>query len=480
MAHQVSQFRSFVRSVARLGVVAGAIFAVAACSSAPADDGSVDNASKIVTGASAINLYVIDQGDDSPLRDAEVRLLGDKKVVLATAKTDAQGSFNLQFPSSGKYTLTVVRRGYSLGIAGLDTTVLTEGQKTVVSLQKLQQTDVADGDLTSMDSPGDANVDKELGRSVISSSGSGVTLFDLQGPLVNGDAVVPLYGTPGQAMQLMEMDAATLQPIGDKPVAVTPDSDGVILYTLSATAREKLAGTGLLLAVQDPTQISASSDGALSPTPGAPLSPQDKVVPLPGGGNVGVGTGFPDTCGPPGAKCVQVSLPTGNVQTFCPPATNAPYCSVSFSATIGATVAATPFGVGIDVTGSFTAGVGANVYANGTGTFQCNVKVTACAWRQPGTWVKKFGIFPCTNFLGLPDLCIGWRWVFVPGQCGGGGLQPPAQNVLPNLGLSNGFCTCFNWSVSMDKIKDCDGNPVPQPQPAPQPAVPVAKAVAVP
>jgi hypothetical protein len=102
------------------------------------------------------------------------------------------------------------------------------------------------------------------------------------------------------------------------------------------------------------------------------------------------------------------------VQTFCLPATNAPYCTVSFSATIGASVDIQPFGIGATIRGSFTAGVGANVY--GTGTFQCNVRVTARAWLKPCRGVRRFGIFPCTNFLGLPDICIGWRNVWVPSK----------------------------------------------------------------
>lgn len=432
-----------------------------ACVAGGSDDAPGSTTNSAATGATRrLSLKVQDKGTHRGLGGAAVRVVDDATHrVVSTKTTDAEGRALVDLPAQGRYTLSTIHRGHSLGITGLDVARLPEGEMFVEidPLQAITSAARMNG------APGNANVDRELGLAVVPSSGSTTTtLFYVQGPNVAGDRYpVALFGGPNRTYDVVEIDPATLRPIVSTVATARADGSGVYDHELSGPGRGLMGAQGVLLAV-DLREAGASDPSPTlepaAPSPAAPsgsVSPKDVTVPVNGGGSVGIGQGFPDTCGPPGATCVQYTQTTGNVQDFCPPATNAPYCSVSFSASVSAAINAQPFGVGVTITGTATVGAGINVYPTGTGTFECKVRATACAWAQPGIWVARQGWGICLNYLPPPLGPTYPCWtvynVWVPQPCGGGGV------TYPNLGLANGVCTCFNWSASMDKIKECPG-----------------------
>lgn len=428
--------RRRLSSLALRGVLAGALTLVGLACSLDATQAPTPAAS---AEARSLRLRVVDNGSREGLAHADVSLVDGAHAVLAHARADRDGLVTLQVPASGKLSITAAKRGYSLGVTGVVDGKLPDGE-VILAVDPLQAVTSSD---TSR-APGNAAVDTEIGRSVIPTSGSTTTtVFHFQGPKIDAEHYsVPLFGAAGAAYRVGEVDAITLAPLpAGARVAHVPD-DGVLVHELSAEGRAAAGGAGVLLTV---TRLDDEPTQKAPPAAGDGTKPAMITVPVGSGSTVTVGQGVPDTCGPAGSTCIQFSQTTGNVQTFCPPATNPPYCTVSFTASVGVTV-----GVGVEISGSVSVGAGINVYPTGYGTFECKVKGTACAWAQPGHYVatQTWGLCrPPYSPFAYP--CWKTVQVWVPDPCGGGGID------YPNLGLSSGMCTCFNWSAVMDKIKEC-------------------------
>jgi hypothetical protein len=430
---------------------AASLAAVAIACSVSHEEPQQSATAKATDGVPTLSLRVADKSAQAPIAGASIKVIDANAKVVQSLTADDAGHASIRFPASGKYSITATKRGYSLGVAGVDTTGIPNGD-VYLSVNPLQG---LGGPGASGDAPGNADVSKEIGRSVIESSGSSTTtMYYFQGPAIDAEHYsVPLFGAPGRTYQITEVDAATLQTLTPTPEFKPAPADGIFDHELSPTARRAMGAQGVLVAITYDAAVPLAPAAPVAPPAGAGAGAQPKdgvVVPVGGGGTVGVGTGFPDTCGPPGATCVQYTQSTGNIQTYCPPSTNPPYCSVSFSATVGVAVNAEPFGVGVTVSGSVTVGAGVNVYVQGYGTFECKVRATACAWKEPGHWVAHQGWRVCWKpIIGFYPCYDVWN-VWVADPCQPGGIQP-----YPNLGLANGMCTCFNWSVSEDKIRDC-------------------------
>lgn len=426
---------SGVRIVGALAL--STLFAVTACSSETDDVGSTE--SGVASTPAPITLHVVDQGTQHGLEAIEIAVLDSKGRVVANGTTNAAGSFVLKFPSQGTYTVTAAHRGYSLGITGFDTKTPPNGE-VFLPIGTLESV-ISD----SQSRPGTADVEKEIGRSLIDVAGSSkTTLFAFQGPRSDDPRYeVPLFGATNTTYELVELDAATLKPLGTEPKSVTTDETGLFGYTLSAAGIAAIGGNGVLVAM--------TLDSSAPSLPGAGGAPglATRDVPIGLGQQVGVNPAGNDSCGPPGATCLEFTQSTGNVQTFCPPATNSPYCTVSFTASISVTISGTPGGVGIAVQGTIGAGAASSVYPTGTGTFECKVVGKACTWTQPGHWVARQGWRWHYSILLGPYLSYDVYNVWVSDPCAPGGLQ------YPNMGINNGQCTCFNWSATMEKIREC-------------------------
>ena len=384
-------------------------------------------------GEKTMNVRVVDGSTDRGIAGLTVAVVAADGSRSHQVTTGASGNASLRIPASGRVSIVGTKRGYSMLLSGVKDGDVPNGE-VVFTLDPLQAVTGA-----SNAAPGDAKVDEEIGRAVIPTAGSDrVTLFYVQGPKVNEDHyTVPLFGAPNQTYQVVEFDAATLRPLAPRVRLAQASNGGALLLELSQESRPSAGQAGVIVALT--TLREELRDAPIAVASAASPGPQGVA-------------GFPDSCGPKGSSCVQKTITTGNVQEFCPPAENPPYCSVSFSASVGATVNVTPFGIGVDITGTATVGAGINVYPTGTGTFECKVKATACAWAQPGHYEETEGWGWCRVPYTLTFYpCRKTFRVWVPDPCGGGGLQ----QQYPNLGLSNGYCTCFSWSAVMQKIKEC-------------------------
>lgn len=384
-------------------------------------------------GEKTMNVRVVDGSTHQGLAGMALAVVASDGSRSREVTTGPSGAASLRVPASGRVSIVGTKRGYSMLLSGVKDGDIPSGE-VVFALDPLQ---AVTSDRSS--APGNAKVDEEIGRSVIPTAGSDrVTLFYAQGPNVNADHyAVPLFGAPNQTYQVAEFDAATLKPLTQRARLAQASKGGALVLELSPESRPSVGHAGVIVALTTLQEELRDPPVALA-TAASP-------------GSQGV-AGFPDSCGPKGAACLQKTITTGNVQEFCPPAEDPPYCSVSFSASVGATVGVKPFGIGVDLTGTATVGAGINVYPVGTGTFECKVKATACAWKQPGHYEETEGWGMCLIPYTLTFYPC-WKTIrtWVPDPCGGGGIQPE----YPNLGLSNGFCTCFSWSAVMQKIKEC-------------------------